>query len=117
MNKLIIALLACAFSLPAQTLKSVTVCWQADGGQQNCQTFQPGTTALITVDLRGNPVQAVVVQPLPAYQVNAMQQLVDGQTYHLQQADGSVVTKHRYTSVQDLIIQNAIRNILIPSLK
>lgn len=109
-------LVLCAIAA-AQTPVPVTVCWTPQGGQQACHTFEPGSTTMITVDLRNNPVPAVVLQPLPAYQMKAMQSFVDGQTYRQQQADGSVVVKRRYDNVQDLLVQHLVKVIIVPSLK
>jgi hypothetical protein len=95
----------------------VTVCWTPEGGTPTCRTLPAGSVTEVTFDLRGKPIPAVVVQSLPDYQVEAMQQVVDGQTYHQQQADGSIVTKQRYQSVQDLMMQYFVRAVMLPALK
>jgi hypothetical protein len=117
MKLLTLSLLIASTALAQITVKPVTVCWTPEGGEQTCTTFQPGQTAMITVDLRMNPVPAVVVQPLPAYQIKAMQQIVDAQTYVMQKADNTFETKQRYHSVQDLYVQYIIRQIMVPALK
>lgn len=113
----LVLMLAAAGALFAQQ-KSVEVCWKAtDAATQTCRTFAPNTITMVTVDLRQVPAQYVVVQPLPEYLVQAMQTHVTNQTYNLQQADGSLLTKWRYNSVQDLLVQYLIRGIIVPSLQ
>jgi hypothetical protein len=101
----------------AQAPIPVTMCWTPEGGAQNCHTFQPGQTAMITVDLRNNPFPAVVIQPLPVYQISAMQQFVDGQTFNQQQTNGTFILKQRFLNVQDLLVSHLTRNVISPSLK
>jgi hypothetical protein len=101
----------------AQTPKSVQVCWTPDGGTPTCQTFQPGTVTMVTLDLRQTPAEYVVVQPLPAYQIQAMQTHVTNQTYNVQQANGSLLTMQRYSSIQDLLVQYMIRAVVVPCLQ
>ena len=117
MKKLILLFLACAAATVAQ--QTVTLCWSS-GSRQTCQTFQPSTVTILTLDMRissAQPVPVLVVQPLPFYQVSALQSYVSGQTYNIQQSDSSVVTHTRFTSIQDLLMQNIVRAIGIPALQ
>jgi len=118
MKKVILLLLAGAITMLAQ--QPVNVCWSLGTGAQTCQTFQPGTVTMITLDMRTPtpaPVPIVVIQPLPNYQVSALQSFVTGQTWKIQQADGSFVVKAKFSSIQDLLMQASIRLIGVPALQ
>jgi hypothetical protein len=115
MKKLVALLLLISGLAAAQ--KSVTVCWQPQGGTQTCRVLNPGTVTMVTVDLRQTPAEYVVVQPLPDYIIQAAQTHVTNQTYNMQQADGTIVTKPRYTSIQDLLMQYLIRAVIVPVLQ
>ena len=118
MKKVILLLLAGAITMLSQ--QPVNVCWSLGTGAQTCQTFQPGTVTMLTLDMRTPtpaPVPIMVIQPLPNYLVSAMQSFVNGQIYNVPQADGSIVVKIIFSSVQDLIMQDAVLKIGVPSLQ
>jgi hypothetical protein len=116
MKRIALLLMVLTTTVFAQN-KSVTVCWIPEDGTQTCQTFAAGTVTMITVDLRQTPAEYVVVQTLPPYVIGAMQTHVTNQTYNMQQADGSILTKPRYSSVQDLLMQYLIRSVIVPVLQ
>jgi len=118
MKNLMFVLLLAAASAFAQ--KTLTVCWTAnqglpDQGQQTCRMMQAGTVTMVTVDLR--TPQYVVVQTLPAYVITAGQAWVSNQTYSMQQADGSLVVKPRWSSVQDWLMQGLLKGNITAALQ
>src|SRR5436190_2914641 len=122
MRKTLALLILTASLALAQTGKTVTVCWQSNAGQpdagpRTCTALDPGTVTLVTMDLRAQPAQYVVVQPIPDYQIQAMQTHVTNQSYNMQQADGSLRLTQRYSSIQTLLMQFLVRNVIVPSLQ
>ena len=117
MHKLIAVLMFAAAVGQAQTAKDVTVCWTPEGGTQTCHVFRAGTVTMVTLDLRQAPAENIVVQPLPAYMMKALQTYVDGQVYRMPQADGTIVVKQRYASVQDLLMRFILRSMAVPVAK
>ena len=117
MKKLIVVLLFAAGICFAQTPGTIKVCWTPLNASETCVTTQPDQVTMITIDGRSKPVQAVVVQQIPAYQLEAMQKNVEAQVYNIQNADGTLETRSRFQSVQDLLVQNLIRRIIVPALQ
>jgi hypothetical protein len=118
MKRLIAVLLLAAGACLAQapTPVPIKVCWTPEGKTETCYTVQPGDVAIVTVDGRSRPVQAVVVQPIPAYQLAAMQSHVDGQVYNMQKPDGTFEVRARFSSIQSLLMENMVRRMIVPAL-
>ncbi len=69
--------------------QTVNICWSSGTGPQTCLTFEPGSVNMLTLDMRSitAPVPVLVIQPLPSYQVSAMQSFVHEQQLYTERSN------------------------------